>query len=94
MPTIKFFIKGNNDPSTIYLRFSHGRKYDFKKTTSLIINPIYWSKTKGSVKQKSENKEKLNLQNKLNDLRSTVLNDFTEVYSNGGIITPIGYKPL
>lgn len=86
MPTIKFFIKGNSDPSSIYLRFSHGRKYDFKKTTTLLINPNYWSKTKGNVKQIAENKEKLNLQNKLNDLRSYVLNDFNEVYSNGGII--------
>jgi integrase len=86
MPTIKFLTKGNSNPSTIYIRFRHGKQYDISKTTSLIINPSYWSKTKGNVKQKSENKEKLNLQNKLNDLRSYVLNDFNEVYSNGGII--------
>jgi integrase len=86
MPTIKFLTKGNNNPSTIYIRFRHGKQYDISKTTSLIIDPSYWSKTKGNVKQKSENKEKLNLQNKLNDLRSSVLNDFNEVYSNGGII--------
>lgn len=86
MPTIKFFIKGNNNPSTIYLRFSHGRQYDFKKTTTLLINPNYWSKTKGNVKQIAENKEKKNLQNNLNELRTYILNDFNEVYANGGII--------
>ena len=86
MPTIKFLIKGNNNPSTIYIRFRHGKQYDISKTTSLLINPNYWSKTKGNVKQISENKEKKNLQNNLNKLSTYILNDFNEVYSNGGII--------
>jgi len=86
MPTIKFLIKGNSNPSSIYIRFRHGKQYDITKTTSLLINPNYWSKTKGNVKQVAENKEKLNLQNNLNELRSYILNDFNEVYANGGII--------
>ena len=86
MPTIKFLTKGNNNPSTIYIRFRHGKQYDISKTTSLLINPSYWSKTKGNVKQISENKEKKNLQNNLNELSTYILNDFNEVYSNGGII--------
>lgn len=86
MPTIKFLTKGNNNPTSIYLRFRHGKDYDITKSTSLLINPNYWSKVKGNIKQIAENKEKKNLQNKLNDLKSYVLNDFNEVYSNGGII--------
>jgi integrase len=86
MATIKFLIKGTTNPSSIYIRFRHGKQYDFTKTTSLLINPSYWSKTKGNIKQISENKEKKNLQNNLNDLKSYVLNDFNEVYSNGGLI--------
>lgn len=86
MSTIKFLIKGNSNPSSIYIRFRHGKQFDITKTTSLLINPNYWSKTKGNVKQVAENKEKLNLQNNLNELRSYILNDFNEVYANGGII--------
>ena len=86
MPTIKFLIKGTSNPSSIYLRFRHGKQYDFTKTTSLLINPNYWSKTKGNLKQISQNKEKKNLQNNLNELRTYILNDFNEVYSNGGVI--------
>ena len=86
MPTIKFLTKGKSNPSTIYIRFRHGKQYDISKTTSLLINPSYWSKSKGNVKQVSTNKDKLNLQNKLNGLKTFVLNDFNEVYSNGGII--------
>jgi integrase len=86
MPSIKFIIKGNTNPCTIYLRFVHGKQYDFTKSTSLLINPGYWSAVKGNVKQISQNTEKKKLQNNLNKLRSYILNDFNEVYSNGGII--------
>lgn len=86
MPTIKFLIKGNNNPTSIYLRFRHGKDYDITKSTSLLIDPKYWSKVKGIIKNSSENKEKKNQQRKLNDLKNYVLNDFNEVYSNGGII--------
>jgi integrase len=86
MATIKFLIKGNSNPSSIYIRFRHGKQYDFTKSTSLLINPSYWSKTKGNVKQIAENKEKKNLQNTLNELSTYILNDFNEVYSNGGIM--------
>ena len=86
MPTARFLIKGNKNPSSIYIRFRHGKQFDFTKSTSLLINPSYWSASKGNVKQIAKNTEKLNLQNKLNDLRSYVLNDFNDAYSSGGII--------
>ena len=86
MASVRFLLKGNSNPSSIFLRFKHGRQFDFTKTTSLLINPIYWSTSKGNVKQLSKNSEKLNLQKKLNDLKSYILNDFNDVYSDGGII--------
>lgn len=88
MAKIKYFTKGSSNPCTIYMRFSHGREFDIKKTTSLLIDPKYWNNVKGKVKQVSGFQDKLNLQNKLNDLRSYVLNDFNKVYSDGGIINP------
>jgi len=87
MATIKFLIKGNNNPSTIFLRFRHGRENDYTKTTSLLVNSNYWSDLKGSVKQIAKFDDKVNLQNKLNDLKSYVLNAFNDVFSNGGYIT-------
>ncbi|RBP34470.1 site-specific recombinase XerD [Oceanihabitans sediminis] len=86
MATIKFILKGNNNPSTIYLRFKHGRKYDFSKSTSLLINPKYWNNQKGAVKQISEFADKKNLQNDLNNLKTLILNSFNDHYSKGGII--------
>jgi integrase len=86
MATLKYFTKGNSNPTTIYLRFLRGRQFDLQKTTSLLIDPKYWNNSKGVVRQISENTKKLNLQNDLNALKSTVLNTFNTDYANGVII--------
>lgn len=86
MATVKYLLKGSNNPSTIYVRFRHGRKHDITKSTSLLINPRYWS-DKGKVKQISAFKDKLNLQNELNSLNAHILNTFNDTYSKGGLIT-------
>lgn len=86
MASLKYFIKGTGNPTTIYLRFTHGRKFDFKRSTSLLINPKYWNVKKGTVKQVAEFKDKKNLQNDLNDLNNHILNSFNDDYASGKII--------
>ncbi|GAA4940535.1 phage integrase SAM-like domain-containing protein [Algibacter agarivorans] len=86
MASLKYFTKGNQNPTTVYLRFTQGRKIDLKRSTSLLINPKYWNNQKGTVKQISEYADKKNLQNDLNGLKTTILNSFNDHYSNGGII--------
>lgn len=86
MASVKFFIKSDSYPSTIYLRFLHGRKFDFTKSTSLIINSKYWNNKNGNVRQVAEFSEKLNLQNKLNELRDEVINKFSIDYAKGELI--------
>lgn len=87
MATIKYLVKGKGNPNTIYLRFRHGRNYDFTKKTSLLVPLNCWSTAKGAVKQISTFEYKKNLQNKLNDLQNYILNNFNEVYSAGGVIS-------
>ncbi|MBP2283863.1 integrase [Flavobacterium sp. CG_23.5] len=86
MATFKYFTKGDNNPTTIYLRFTQGRKFDLKKTTSLLINPKYWNNKKGEVKQVEEFSDKTNFQNRLNELETIIVNGFNTDYSNGIII--------
>lgn len=86
MASLKYFTKGTQNPTTIYLRFTQGRKIDLKRSTSLLVNPKYWNNTKGAVKQISEFLDKKNLQNDLNGLETTILNSFNDHYSKGGII--------
>ncbi|MDC6355556.1 MULTISPECIES: tyrosine-type recombinase/integrase [unclassified Robiginitalea] len=57
-----------------------------KKSTSLLINPKYWNQDKGQVRQLAEFRDKLNLQNSLNDLRAHVLKSFNDSYSKGELI--------
>src|SRR5680860_363573 len=46
MATVNFLVKGNENPSTIFLRFKHGRKYDYTKSAGKLIDPQNWSASK------------------------------------------------
>src|SRR5665811_1362870 len=83
MPSLRYFTKGESNPTTIYVRFVHGRKYDFKKSTSLLVNPKYWNNDKGKAKHLAEFADKTNLQNSLDSLRSKILGSFNTSYANG-----------
>src|SRR5690554_2617993 len=86
MATLKYFTKGTGNPRTIHFRLLHGRKFDFTRSTQLIIDPKYWNNKKGAVKQISEFTDKVNLQNNLNELRNHIFNAFNHNYAKGQII--------
>lgn len=83
MATFKFFTTGSKNPSTIYVRFTNGRKLDVKRSTSLVINPLYWNPKKGEVKQTAQFSDKVNFQNRLNDLHNYLVNSFNSDYAKG-----------
>ena len=86
MATLKYYIRGKANPTKIYLRFHQGQNKDFRRSTPLLINPKYWDNTTGKVLNKAENNDKLNLKNKLNSLKTTIINSYNDQCSNGGII--------
>tara|TARA_R100000935_G_C2838463_1_gene169587 strand:- start:3175 stop:4482 length:1308 start_codon:yes stop_codon:yes gene_type:complete len=86
MAKLKYFTKGKGNPATLFLRFYNGRKFDLKKSTSLVIDSEYWNNNKGEVKAIAKFTEKQNLKNKLNGLRTHVLNSYNTDYSNGAVI--------
>lgn len=86
MASLKFFIKTDINPATIYVRFKQGSKFDLTKSTSLLVNPKYWNNKKGIVRQIAEFTDKTNLQNDLNDLNAYILNSFNDHFKNGGLI--------
>ena len=83
MATLKFFTKGNNNPTSIYLRFAHGRKFDFTKSTGLFIDSNNWNNKKGIVRNVADFEGKLNLQKKLNDLQNNIIGSFNTDFPNG-----------
>ncbi len=86
MATLKYFIKGNRNPSSIYLRLIHSRSVDVTKSTSLLIQPDYWNNKRGEVRKIAAFGDKVNLQNKLNNLKSVILNNFNQDYAEGKFI--------
>lgn len=86
MASIKYLLKGKNETSTIYVRFRHGRKHDYTKSTSLLVDHKFWNANKGTVKQIASFQDKINLQNDLNNLKNHILNTFNNVHTTGGVI--------
>lgn len=83
MSTIKYFIKGNSSLSQIYVRVRDGRDIDLSTKTQLVIDSENWSSKKGEVKQTASFSEKLNLQKKLNHLKTTLNDQIHKAKLNG-----------
>lgn len=86
MATLKFFIKGKRNPSTIYLRLIHGRNIDVTRSTSLIIQKEFWNNKKGEVRQIASFDNKLKFQEDLNNLKSTIINNLNKDFADGKVI--------
>lgn len=80
MATVNFLVKGKENPSTIYLRFKHGRNHDFTKSSGKIINPKNWSKSKKAPHPRSP--DLINLATDLIDLRTGLISKFNKNKGN------------
>ena len=78
MPTLKFFtrttIKSAN--TNIRVRFCSGRLFDLTANTLKQINEDYWNNDKGAVRQRAEFKESEKLQKVLENLRSSIFEEY------------------
>ena len=92
MPTLKYFIKGKRENSTIYVRFAHGRKFDLKSSTPYHVNSKHWNSEKEVIRNITEahNKDKIN--NKLLLLRTHIHDSYLEDYDKGEKITSVWLK--
>ena len=84
MPTVTFLIKGDSNPTSIYVRLSTGRGKDFVKKTGLNINPNQWSSKKKEPKQTTPDNKNLSVQ--LNKLRVFIENSLNSVDEKGEVI--------
>ena len=84
MATVKYIIRGKEDPVTIYLRFIHGRKHDYTKSTGKIINLsnciLSGSGKKSSILDgvKRNSSEMKNLNRRLRDLKNRIVDRYDE----------------
>ena len=86
MATINFIIKGQNNPTAIYLRFKNGRTLDATVSTSLLINPTHWSQLKQKVKPLVEARDKDHINSQLEKLKGHLFEQFNLDNSKGTLI--------
>lgn len=79
MATIKYFIKGKENPKSIYLRFVNGRKWDYTRNTGYLINQKDWHDDRRPIQRNAELKK---LTTDLNDLSNSILKAFNSADSN------------
>lgn len=84
MATVKFIIRGKENPVSIYVRFIHGRKHDYTKSTGKIVN-LSNCVLSGSGKTspilegvKRNSPEMKNLNRKLRDLKNQLIDQYDE----------------
>jgi integrase len=84
MPTINFFIQGDNNPTGIYVRLREGVSIDAKARTKFAINPTNWSKNKRYLKNTKDSELK-KLDKELQDLKLEILSAFNNSVNDKNI---------
>lgn len=83
MASINYRLKGKNNPTNIYIRFKHGNKFDFEKSTELQIDRNHWSAKKQQVKNISDANYRIEVNNKLLKLKAFIIEVYTIDNGNG-----------
>ena len=86
MASVRLTIKGNKNPSTLYMRFVNGRKLDISCKTNLSINPKHWDNKKGNYRNISAINNLVKKQAQIERLKIHVLSAYNDSYSCGDII--------
>jgi integrase len=98
MASVRFILKSQKNPASLYVRFKSGREIDLVAATGFSINPKHWSNAKQSMKNVVEENPVLqshNVENKfrydklnksLNNLKEFILIAFNDAQSEGEIM--------
>ncbi|WNH10091.1 phage integrase SAM-like domain-containing protein [Thalassobellus suaedae] len=86
MATVKYFIRGKNNPATIHCRFINGRAMDFSLSTSLNVNPKHWDVKQQKIRNVIEVRNRDEINRKLSRLKIEIIDQFNLDFINGNII--------
>ena len=79
MATVNFLIKTKKDPSTIYVRFRGGRKFDITTSLPYQISPKNWNPSKQLIRNTADPIEKDKINKKLLQLKVNIINAYNEL---------------
>lgn len=83
MATVRYRIRGKNNPASILARFKNGDQFDFETNTGLKVDVHHWSSSKQKVKNIAIATYKDEVNNKLNELRAFILAEYFKELSFG-----------
>lgn len=87
MASVKFFIKSQTNPATVYLRFVNGRAHDYKSSTGIQVNPKDWNNNKGIIRNVATSSDRDKINNSLTNLRAHLISLYNSDSTSGKLIT-------
>ena len=76
MATVNFLIKTKKDPSTIYVRFRGGRKFDITTSLPFQISPKNWNPSKQLIRNTADPIARDRINKKLLQLKVNIINAY------------------
>ena len=86
MATINLRIKVNSNTATIYLRFRDANYFDLEAKTGLVINSIYWDKSKQRIRNVIDVPNRNEINEKLAKLSIAIFEAYNTDFTNGEVI--------
>lgn len=86
MASIKYLIRGTRNPSKITVRLKIDKNNDFRRTIPVYINPEYFNKKSGKVRNIAEFTDKQNIQATLDEFQHYLMQRFNKAIGNGEFI--------
>ncbi|WP_051201374.1 phage integrase SAM-like domain-containing protein [Christiangramia portivictoriae] len=86
MASVKFQVRGKRNPSKITARLIIDKDNDFRRSTPILVNPRYFNNKGGKVRQIAEFTDKLSVQEKLDDLRHYIIQEYNKAVANSTYI--------
>ncbi len=83
MATVNFLIKTKKDPSTIYVRFRGGRKFDITTSLPYQISPKNWNSSKQIVRNTINAHDKDEINKKLAQIKVNIIDKYNRL--NGSL---------
>lgn len=89
MASTKLLIKGQRNPSNIYIRFTHTKSIDIMTTINVFVNPKNWDDKNQKIKNVIEVPNRDEINSKLSKLKIEIIDMFNSDFMNGEIISKV-----
>ena len=83
---LQYLVKSKKDLANIYLRMYHKKTIDISRPTEIFVNPKQWDKKNQKIRNLIDIKDRHEVNSKLLELKSAIINRYNRDFMNGIII--------